>query len=335
MRNVGVREISRKTGFSPATVSNALNHKRGVNKDTAAIIMQAAHELGYDRPSRVTHVNFVLARKTGQVLDEGTFHTGVIEGVERAASSLDMSTIFTTIELADRMSAAKQASEIIHETSSAVVLLGTEMAEEDYELFKGSEVPLVVVDGWSDHLFLECIVIANESSAFRGVSYLVGMGHREIGYIAGSYRIKNFPLRERGYRRAMREANLPINPAFRVEVGTTVNTAYESMRSWLATNPTLPSAFFVENDIMALGCMRALTERGVRIPEDVSLFGFDDLSFASISNPPLSTMRVPNREMGELAVRTLVNRMREPRSYTSVVHLSTTFVERQSVLRLR
>ena len=135
MRNVGVREISRKTGFSPATVSNALNHKRGVNKETAAIILRAAHELGYDRPSRVTHVNFVLARKNGLVLDEGTFHPGVIEGVERAASLQDMSTVFTTLELSDRATAAKQAHEIIHDSSSAVVLLGTEMAEEDYELF--------------------------------------------------------------------------------------------------------------------------------------------------------------------------------------------------------
>ena len=334
MRNVGVREISRKTGFSPATVSNALNHKRGVNKDTAALIMRAAHELGYDRPSRVTHVNFVLARKTGLILDEGTFHTGVIEGVERAASAQDMSTIFTTVELADRQTAARQASELTHESASAVVLLGTEMAEEDYDLFRGSEVPLVVVDGWSDHLFLDSIVTSNENSAFRAVSHLIDMGHREIGYIAGSYRIKNFPLRERGYRRAMREANLTANPDFRVEVGTTVHTAYESMRSWLSTNPTLPTAFFVENDIMALGCMRAMTEWGVRVPDDVSMFGFDDLSFASISTPPLSTMRVPNREMGELAVRTLVDRMREPRSYTSVVHLSTTFVERQSVARI-
>ncbi len=334
MRNVGVREISRKTGFSPATVSNALNHKRGVNKETAAIILRAAHELGYDRPSRVTHVNFVLARKNGLVLDEGTFHPGVIEGVERAASLQDMSTVFTTIELADRQAAARQAYEVTHDSSSAIVLLGTEMAEEDYDLFRGSEVPLVVVDGWSDHLFLDCIVTSNENSAFRAVSYLIEMGHREIGYIAGSYRIKNFPLRERGYRRAMREANLPVNPAFRVEVGTVVNSAYESMREWLATNPTLPSAFFVENDIMAFGCMRAMTEWGIKIPEDVSMFGFDDLTYASISNPPLSTVRVPNREMGELAVRTLVERMREPRDYTSVAHLSTTFVERQSVARL-
>ena len=334
MRNVGVREISRKTGFSPATVSNALNHKRGVNKETAAIILRAAHELGYDRPSRVTHVNFVLARKNGLVLDEGTFHPGVIEGVERAASLQDMSTVFTTIELADRQAAARQAYEVTHDSSSAIVLLGTEMAEEDYDLFRDAKVPFVVVDGWSDHLFFESIVTSNENSALRAVSYLIKMGHREIGYIAGSYRIKNFPLRERGYRRAMREANLPVNPDFRVEVGTTVNAAYEAMSAWLATNPVLPTAFFAENDIMAFGCMRAMTERGIKIPEDVSMLGFDDLSFASISNPPLTTMRVPNGEMGELAVKTIVDRMRSPRDYTSVVHLSTTFVERQSVLRL-
>ena len=334
MRNVGVREISRKTGFSPATVSNALNRKRGVNKETAAIIFRAARELGYDRSNRITHINFVQARKTGGILDEGTFHMGVIKGVERAAREHDLSIIYTNMELSDRQAAAREAREIVSDPSNAVVLLGTEMAEEDYDLFRGAKVPFVVVDGWSDHLFFECIVTSNENSALRAVSYLIKMGHREIGYIAGSYRIKNFPLRERGYRRAMREANLPINPNFRVEVGTTVNTAYESMSAWLATNPVLPSAFFVENDIMALGCMRAMSERGTRIPEDVSVLGFDDLSFASISSPPLTTMRVPNGEMGELAVKTIVERIREPRDYTSVVHLSTTFVERQSVLRL-
>ena len=334
MRNVGVREISRKTGFSPATVSNALNRKRGVNKETAAAIFRAARELGYDRSNHITHVNFVQARKTGEILDEGTFHMGVIKGLEREAREHDLSIIFTNMELSDRQTAARKAREIVNDASSAVVLLGTEMAEEDYDLFRDAKVPFVVVDGWSDHLFFESIVTSNENSALRAVSYLIKMGHREIGYIAGTYRIKNFPLRERGYRRAMREANLPVNPDFRVEVGTTVNAAYEAMSAWLATNPVLPTAFFAENDIMAFGCMRAMTERGIKIPEDVSMLGFDDLSFASISNPPLTTMRVPNGEMGELAVKTIVDRMRSPRDYTSVVHLSTTFVERQSVLRL-
>ncbi|MDO4848884.1 MAG: LacI family DNA-binding transcriptional regulator [Coriobacteriia bacterium] len=331
MRNVGVREISRRTGFSPATVSNALNNKRGVNKDTAETIRRMAKELGYERSEQLDHIRFVLARKTGKVLDEGTFHPGVIEGVERVAAQLKLQTTFTTVELANREAAARQAYEITHDQSNGIVLLGTEMAEEDYVLFRDSLAPLVVVDGWSDRLFFESIVTQNENSAFRAVTYLAEHGHREIGYIAGDYRIKNFPLRERGYRRAMREAGIPIDPKWRIEVGTTVNSSYDSMKAWLATNPQLPTAFFVENDIMALGCMRAIAERGIRIPDDVSMVGFDDLPYASICNPPLTTARIPNREMGEIAVRRLIDQISEPRDYTCVTHLSTSFVERQSV----
>lgn len=160
------------------------------------------------------------------------------------------------------------------------------------------------------------------------------MGHREIGYIAGNYRIRNFPLRERGYRRAMREAGLAINSDYRIEVGTTVNTSYTSMRDWLSGSPLLPTAFFVENDIMAFGCMRAMAERGIKIPKDVSMVGFDDLPYASACNPPLTTARVPNREMGELAVKLLLSQLREPRGFTCVTHFSTIFVERQSVRKL-
>lgn len=334
MRNVGVREISRRTGFSPATVSNALNNKRGVNKDTAETIRRMARELGYERSDSLDHIRFVLARKSGKVLDEGTFHPGVIEGVERAAAQYKLQTTFTTVELSNREAASKQAYDITHDASNGIVLLATEMAEEDYALFSDSVAPLVVVDGWSDRLFFESVVTQNENSAFRAVTYLVERGHRQIGYIAGDTRIKNFPLRERGYRRAMREAGIAIDPKWRIEVGTTVHGSYDSMKKWLATNPQLPTAFFVENDIMALGCMRAMSERGIRIPDEVSMVGFDDLPYASICNPPLTTARIPNREMGEIAVRRLIERIQEPRDYTCVTHLSTSFVERQSVKRL-
>ena len=247
------------------------------------------------------------------------------------AAQYKLQTTFTTVELGNRDAAAKQAYEITHDMSNGIVLLGTEMTEEDYALFRDPQAPLVVVDGWSDRYFFESVVTQNENSAFRAVTYLAEHGHKEIGYIAGSYRIKNFPLRERGYRKAMREAGLDINPDWRVEVGTTVNTSYDAMKAWLAGNPRLPTAFFVDNDIMALGCMRAMAERGIQIPDDVSMIGFDDLPYASICNPPLTTARVPNREMGEIATHRLMEQIREPRDYTCVTHLSTTFVERQSV----
>lgn len=334
MKNLGVREISRQTGFSPATVSNALNHKRGVNTATAESILRVARELGYTRQGHISNINFVMARKTGEVLDEGTFHTGVINGIAAKAQAEGIKTSFTTLELGDCAGAAAQASDIIHNTNSAVILLGTEMAEEDYDLFSNPETPLVVVDGTSDRIPLDAIVMSNETSSYRATRYLIEHGHREIGYIAGSYRIRNFPLRERGWRRAMREAGLSINPDFRVAVGTKVSTSYEGMLAWLRTSPKLPTAFFAENDIMAFGCMRAFSERGLAVPDDISLIGFDDLSFATIANPPLTTMHVPNQEMGEMAVQSILDVINKPSDYTRVLHIGTSLIERKSVRQL-
>ena len=122
---------------------------------------------------------------------------------------------------------------------------------------------------------------------------------------------------------------LPVNAVGEEEFGRNMRAICEKMKGKRAF---VLSPYYLERN--RTDEMRAMTERGIKIPEDVSMLGFDDLSFASISNPPLTTMRVPNGEMGELAVKTIVDRMRSPRDYTSVVHLSTTFVERQSVLRL-
>lgn len=334
MKKVSVREISRQTGYSPATVSNALNHKRGVSEETARAIISMAQELGYERPEKLSRIQFVLGRKTGRVLDEGTFHPGVIDGVERQAKRYGLTTTFTTLELGDKKTAERQVDEICADLSSAIVLLGTEMEEEDYRLFDDAQAPLVVVDGWSDEHFFESIVTSNENSAYRAVKYLVDKGHREIGYIAGNFRIRNFPLRERGYNHVLAATGIKVNPAYRVEVGTTIMSAYESMSAWLDTNPKLPTAFFADNDILALGAERALADHGIHVPDDVSLVGFDDLNYATIANPPLSTVHVPNHEMGELAVRRLVEDIRSPKDYTCITHMSTTFVERESVRRI-
>lgn len=331
MTRMGVREIGRRTGYSPATVSNALNRKPGVSEKAVAAILACAEEIGYQHPGRIEGLRFLIARKSGRILDEGTFHPGVIDGAERQAKQMGFPLSFSTLELSDKEGARSQTEAMCRDAATGIILLGTEMDEDDYDLFAESDAPIVVCDGWSDRYFFESVVTSNENSAYRAVTYLLEHGHRKIGYICGETVIRNFPLRERGYVRALREYGLIASPAFRVTVGTTVSSSYASMRAWLEHHPQLPTAFFAENDIMALGCMRALSEYGVEIPNEVSMFGFDDLNFASIANPPLTTMRVPNRAMGELAVKALIESVRQPTDYSRVTHLSTTLVERQSV----
>ena len=278
MAKASVREISRITGFSPATVSNALNRKRSVSEETAKVILECAQSLGYQQSTQLESIQFVLARKTGAILDESTFHPAVIEGVERQARR----------------------------------------------------------DGWSDRQYFDAVVIANTDSVLRAVDYLIEKGHRQIGYLAGDLRIRNFKDRERGYRQALEDAGLEANPAWRVTLGTTLEGAYRDMGVWLdnVSRDDLPTAFFAENDVLAVGAMRAFNEHGIRVPEDVSIIGFDDLSLGAFSNPPLTTVHVPKHEVGEIAVRRLVGNIRNPKSYTCKTAVSTYFVERQSVCEI-
>ena len=333
MHKVSVREISRATGFSPATVSNALNHKRNVSEETAEKIRAAAKAMGYQHPSQLDAITFVLTRKTGAIVDESTFHPSVIEGVERQARRHGMGTAFVSLDFSDLDAVRPQVAALVSDPSAAIVLLGTELGEEDYELFRDSAARLVVLDGWSDRFDFDAVVMANEGSALRAVRYLTERGHKKIGYLSGDFRIQNFRARERGFFRALDEAGLGFDPLWRIELGTTLERAYEDMKAKLAAIPEvdLPTAFFADNDVLAVGALRALAEAGVRVPEDVSIIGFDDLSIGAFSTPPLSTVHVLKHEVGEIAVRRLVGNVNNPKNYTCKTLVSTYFVERKSV----
>ena len=333
MHKVSVREISRATGFSPATVSNALNHKRNVSEETAEKIRAAAKAMGYQHPSQLDAITFVLARKTGAIVDESTFHPSVIEGVERQARRHGMGTAFVSLDFSDLDAVRPQVAALVSDPSAAIVLLGTELGEEDYELFRDTAARLVVLDGWSDRFDFDAVVMANEGSALRAVRYLTERGHKKIGYLSGDFRIQNFRARERGFFRALDEAGLGFDPLWRIELGTTLERAYEDMKAKLANihQADLPTAFFADNDVLAVGALRALAEAGVRVPEDVSIIGFDDLSIGAFSTPPLSTVHVLKHEVGEIAVRRLVGNVNNPKNYTCKTLVSTYFVERKSV----
>lgn len=327
---VSVRKISELTGFSPATVSNALNGKKGVNRKTAEKIFEVAEQLGYNLNEKITKIRFVIFRRNGLIIDDSAFHPAVIEGVEKQAKEMGFETIFTYVDINDPESYF-QIKSIVQDTSAAVVLLGTEMTEEDFQLFANAKCHIILLDGWSDTYFFDAVLISNTDAACRAVEYLVQKGHEKIGYIGGDFRIQAFKYREIGYRRIMEKYNLPMEEKYRILVGTRIETAYEKMREYLSQDRELPTAFFVDNDTIAIGVMRALQEKGYRIPEDVSIVGFDDLSFGLVSNPPLTTVHVYKREMGEIAVRELADAMNNKNKMKCKIQVCTEFVERGSV----
>ena len=330
---VSVRKISEATGFSPATVSNALNRKKGVNKETAEKILRAASEMGYRMDEKIRKIRFVIFRKNGLIIDDSPFHPAVIEGVERQAKAMGLETVFNHVDVHD-LEYGSQIQEILSDTESAVVLLGTEMLEEDFKEFQSAENRIVLLDGWSDQYFFDSVLISNTDSAAKAVEYLIQKGHSKIGYLRGDFRIQAFRYREIGYKRMMERYGLKINEEYIATVGTKIETAYEEMKKYLQQVKERPTAFFADNDTIAIGAMRAIKEQGYDIPGDISIIGFDNISYGAISEPPLTTINVHKHEMGEMAVRELVRVAEGGSRIKMKIQVCTDFVERDSVKEL-
>lgn len=189
-----------------------------------------------------------------------------------------------------------------------------------------------MLDYWAGDMSFNGVLINNADSSRKAVEYLIQKGHKEIGYLRGSFRIKAFRSRAVGYGTAMQKANLPVKNENTVTLPTTLNGAYQEMLKYLQKKSKLPTAYFADNDMIALGAMKALQEMGYRVPEDVSLVGFDDLPFSEISSPALTTLRVPKQEMGKLAVRRVIDMIKKDDDQVNTkIQVCTKFIERNSV----
>lgn len=301
---VSIRDLSKMTGFSPATISNALNHKKGVNKETAEEIFRVARETGYLSANAVTKIRLLIFKKNGLIIDDTPFFQSLIEGFEEECHRLGYEMVISRADQRDP-DYLNQVQELLREQGAAVVVLATEMMDGDLEPFRNPPCPLVILDHWSESMELNAVLINNADAARMITEHVLDYGHTEVGYLRGAFRIKGFRSRFVGFQTALKKRRIPYHEEYTVTLGTSLNGAYQDMLQYLKKKPKLPTAFFADNDMIALGAMKALQEMGYRVPEDVSVVGFDDLPFSAISSPALTTLRVPNKEMGRIAVRRL------------------------------
>lgn len=328
---VSMKTISEATGFSTATVSNALNHKQGVNAQTAEKVFEAARRLGYFTENKVSKIKFVIYKKNGLIVEDTPFFQIMTAGAEAECRSHGMEMVLCNLDRRD-LNFAEQLRWIQNDKSAAVILLGTEMMDEDTDLIRGLSVPFIVIDYWNADMSYNSLLINNVDAARLATEYLIHKGHREIGYLRGDYRICPFLNRASGYRSALRRANIPLREEYIFTLQPTIDGARTDMKRHLAAGRKLPTAFFADNDMIALGAMKAMTDHGIRIPEDVSIIGFDDLPFSSVSAPPLTTLRVPKQEMGRAAVRRIMELLQTGEDLCIKQQVLTTFIERESVM---
>lgn len=330
--NISSKELAQKLGVSPAAVSIALNGKKGISEETRQLILEAAEEYGLKWPTRKQapqsrFINLVLYKKHGLVYGETDFFSAVLEGISSFISTTDLNLQVTYFY--GNQDVEEQINALRRSDCSGIILLATEMMEPDIEPFKTLPQPLVVLDSFFMGCNFDSVVLDNAQGAYLGTKHILESGHRKIGYLSSSVPIHNFEERSVGFYRALSEVE--DCKLFQVSVASTQDGAYRDMCAFLETKPELPTAFFADNDVIAISCIRALKDKGYKVPEDISFVGFDDVPMSSIIAPKLTTVFVPKAQFGQRAIIRLVEKIQNPGSIPLTIRVNTSLVVRDSV----
>lgn len=332
-----VKRISELAGVSPSTVSNILNGKKSASRETTERVFNIAKELGYQFHTYRTNidtVNFIFYKKHGQVLTNTPFFTALMEGIERSCRTYQCKMQVLNVNCVED-DVDKKLEDIFAVKNAGLIVMATEMDAEDAGRFVHAPVPIVMLDGWNEDYDFSSVLINNSDAAYKAVCYLIGQGHKKIGYLQSSVNINNFYYRFLGFRRALEKHHLSENmEQYFCQLPPRVDSAYKRMHELLDSGLPMPTAYFADNDEIAIGAMKAMVEKGIRIPEDVSLIGMDDMPYCEITTPRLTTMRVFKEKMGELAVSELMNMVKSESAAPVKVQVGTELIIRDSVRKL-
>lgn len=335
--SISAKELAKKIHLSPATISMVFNNRAGVSEATKKIVLEAAKKYDYVPPKNSAlgkwAVQLIIYQKHAMVVSDTPFFLQVIEGITQECS--EKNCVVNINYLDGTLDVQQQIKNISAMGGDGIILLATEMSREDFDYFQGLEVPVVVLDCYYDDLDYDCIVINNSQGAYCATDHLVKMGHRKIGYLHSSVPISNFDERAAGYRKALEAHGIRPSATYFHCLSSVSVQAYQDMLRILEQKPELADAYFADNDIIAAAAIKAFRECGHRIPEDISIIGFDDMPLCDIMHPSLSTMRVDKSQLGHSAVRCLLMRMDSPKQGKMKISLQTSLVCRESVLDMR
>lgn len=330
-----MKDIAERANVSPATVSNALNGRGGVSKAVQERIIAIAREMGYQparEPQRAgQHVRLILYKVHGAVVCDTVFFAELMESIQMECKQVGLELLISHINAREDADCASQIRTFAKEDCAGIILLGTEMNEQELRQFDSFHSPLIVLDNLFRFEKVHSVVMNNVEAGFLAAQTLYQAGHRQIEHITSSVVFNNNADRLQGLRQGLEKNGLTLTDSQIWPVHPTISGAYEDMKRLIRERKYMPEAFFAANDLMAIGCMRAITEAGYRIPEDVSMLGMDDISACLACTPQLSTIRVFRKELGVAVIRTLLSLIERDMPCAVKTEIGVSVVMRDSV----
>ena len=333
-----LRDIASRVGVSLTTVSQTLNNKGAVSQKTRTRVLKAAEALGYQQRvvvaprlnAQMTSVAMVVKHDPDASKPTNPFHYDIIKGVEKQCRALGLDLRYTSVDVDENSRTLELPDILANRDVHGVLMVGAVVEDGPGFLEAVGDRPLVFVNGYLRGAPYDRVGIDNRSGAFDATKYLTEQGHRKIGFVGGGEGTHpSIGERREGYRLALLEAGI-APPYFADSLILRPDFAEPAAHSLLSEEPGI-SAVVAASDNAAMGVMKAAASLGLRLPEDLSLVGFDNLSAVRHLSPPLTTINIDKAYMGALAVRHLYDSPVFPERPSTTLLVRPNLVVRSSV----
>ena len=297
--------MARAAGLSVATVSRVLNDKGPVRAETRLRVLETVERLGYVPHSAARSLSTRRTMSIGVLLPDmhGAFFSEIVRGIDLAARAAGYHLLVSGSHSDPAETAA--LLQTLHGRVDGLILMTPALGGTWLQKALPRRVPVVLLNDDGTDERHHSLRIDNRRGARLAVEHLIGLGHRAIAFLGGPVGNADATERLAGYREALVAGGLPLNRHFELAGDFSEESGVQAGAKVAALVPQ-PTAIFAANDAMAIGCLAALRERGLRVPEDVSLVGFDDVPIARYLTPALTSVQVPIAELGKQAMALLL-----------------------------
>jgi LacI family transcriptional regulator len=304
-----ITDVARLAGVSVTTVSHVINGTRFVSDELRARVVAAMEELRYRPNYMARSLRSGETKIIGLVVPDNSnpFFAEVARIIEDVGFENGYSVILCNSD-GDLKKEEAYINLLISKQVDGVIFIASGDKQDLVEELISNGIQVIIADRNIPQSVADVVLVNNEQGGYEATRYLVALGHKRIGCISGPSELSPSADRVKGYKRALKEAGVPVRDELIVAGDLRYQGGEIAMQN-LLNLPNRPTAVFASNDMMALGAMRAVRQAGLQIPNDISLVGFDDITLAAALSPALTTVSQPVNELAQLTVQRLIDRI--------------------------
>lgn len=333
---ITAKELAARLGLSATAISMALNNKPGVSSETRAYVLREAEKYGYDfsklsmKKNCSGDIYCIIYRAHNAILNYTPIFSELTDGIEQECRQngyhLKISQLYEKTDDINKYIEDLRISDCV-----GIILLGTEITAGICQNFLSLSVPVVLLDSYFPTVNCSSVLINNVQGAYLATNYLIERCQNQPGHLCSSYRIENFIERTVGFTKSVKEHGMSLGKSISHELSPSIEGALADMLEIIDRDDYLAKCYFADNDLIAIGAIKALKLRGYKVPEDIAIIGFDNIPESRIVDPALTTIDIPRKFMGQTAVHQLIKQLTYPVPHTVKIEMSTTLVKRFSV----